>query len=380
MGNCISNTGGFEPPGAAAVKEYTKARDIAVDPVRHQLEKLKAETAELKRRESVPANNLAPPARPRGPKCSVCFKHCTTTPNPWQATQTARLVAEMSDSDSETKIAEVAVDGGPLALRRPTLFGIQLASCKHVFCGACLAQAIYLSLNLTFDPELYGTVLKDQTPAVVGRRPEFPICCPECRGKPGPQPEISDHQALLVLGPGRNMDAWNHQRFLSGLNLIYCPHKGCDEQFDADDVAPAPSGINHAASLVQCPRCRGSLCKACKCIWHDKLTCEQYQALPANERAPEDVAFANLAQQEKWRRCPKCSAMVELKALRLQVSLRWKVRWIAKPHLFLSSHITCVCKHHFCYQCGADFAHTKGKYRCVRGCKVWEEDNLLERR
>jgi hypothetical protein len=62
------------------------------------------------------------------------------------------------------------------------------------------------------------------------------------------------------------------------------------------------------------------------------LTCEAYQALPITERAPEDVAFANLAMQEKWRQCPKvrlilsapagepkfifrkqCSAMVELK-------------------------------------------------------------------
>lgn len=30
-----------------------------------------------------------------------------------------------------------------------------------------------------------------------------------------------------------------------------------------------------------------------------------YQALPITERAPEDVTFANLAKQEKWRRCPK---------------------------------------------------------------------------
>jgi hypothetical protein len=163
--------------------------------------------------------------------------------------------------------------------------------------------------------------------------------------------------ARLVLGE-LNMDEWNHARFLSTLNLIYwyvsylsaaishiyfrSPHRGCDETFDADDVAPAPSGVDHAETLVQvginlttslpfsypciqCPRCRGSLCKACKSVWHDskrniflyfrggspflaELTCEMYQALPENERAPEDVAFANLAKQEKWRRCPKVRA------------------------------------------------------------------------
>ncbi|KAJ7128094.1 hypothetical protein C8R46DRAFT_1145157 [Mycena filopes] len=280
------------------------------------------------------------------------------------------MVAEISDdSDDDDEeedangIAQVRIDGGrPRAPRKQVIHGIQLATCKHFFCGACLAGAIYHSLNIAFDPAAYGTVLEAPAPAAPGRRAEFPISCPTCQVKPGEQAvEISDMTARLVLGEGKNMDEWNHARFLSTLNLIYCPQKGCDEAFDADDVAPAPSGVEHAETLVQCPRCRGSLCKACKCVWHVDLTCEMYQALPMNERAPEDVAFANLAKQEKWRRCPKCSAMVELK--------------------FGCNHITCVCKHHFCYTCGADFEHSNGKYRCKggRGCKVWEEQNLLAR-
>jgi len=224
-----------------------------------------------------------------------------------------------------------------------------------------LAQAIYISLNIAFDPADYGAEVKDARPLTQGKRAEFPVTCPECRGNPAaPPPEISDMTARLVLGEA-NTDEWNHARFLASLNLIYCPHRGCDETFDADDVAPAPSGVSHAPTLVQCPRCRGSLCRACKSIWHENLTCQAYQALPATERDPDDVAFANLARQERWRRCPKCSAMVELK--------------------FGCNHITCVCRHHFCYQCGADFEHTGGKYRCTggSGCKVWEEQNLIDR-
>jgi hypothetical protein len=38
-----------------------------------------------------------------------------------------------------------------------------------------------------------------------------------------------------------------------------------------------------------------------------ELTCEEYQALPVHERAPEDLAFTELAKKEKWRRCPKAS-------------------------------------------------------------------------
>jgi hypothetical protein len=44
-------------------------------------------------------------------------------------------------------------------------------------------------------------------------------------------------------------------------------------------------------------------------------TCDDFQKLPVNERNPEDLLFLEMAQKEKWRRCPKCSAMVELKVI-----------------------------------------------------------------
>ncbi|KAJ7484675.1 hypothetical protein FB451DRAFT_1393200 [Mycena latifolia] len=363
MGNCMSNSGNFEPPGSAAMKRFTDAYDEQTDPVKLALKAAEARAAAAEKRASAEGVATVKP-KPKGPRCSVCFKHCQISINPWQRTKTDLMVAEISDdSDSEAEDANgIAVEGRrPKEPRRQVVHGIQLTSCKHYFCGACLAQAIYHRLNIAFDPTTYGTVLKSPAVATPGRRADFPVSCPTCQVKPGEQPvEISDMTARLVLGDS-NMDEWNHARFLSSLNLIYCPHKGCDETFDADDVAPAPSGVQHAETLVQCPRCRGSLCKACKCVWHDNLTCEMYQALPETERAPEDVAFANLAKQEKWRRCPKCSAMVELK--------------------FGCNHITCVCKHHFCYTCGADFEHKGGKYRCKGGlgCQVWEEQNLLAR-
>ncbi|KAJ7143327.1 hypothetical protein C8R43DRAFT_1130754 [Mycena crocata] len=369
MGNCMSNSGNFEPPGSQAMKEFMKEYDDRTDPVKLALKAAEARVLAAEKRASADAGAPAVKAKPKGPKCSVCFKHCQISVNPWQRTKSDRMVAEISDvSDSdddedENSIAEIPV-AGPRPKRAPrkqVIHGIQLASCKHYFCGPCLAQAIYHSLNIAFDPTTYGTVLKSPPTATPGKRAVFPISCPTCQVKPGENPvEISDMTARLCLGES-NMDEWAHARFLSSLNLIYCPHRGCDETFDADDVAPAPSGVEHAKSLVQCPRCRCSLCKSCKSIWHENLTCAMYQALPMTERAPEDVAFANLAKQEKWRRCPKCSAMVELK--------------------FGCNHITCVCKHHFCYTCGADFEHKGGKYRCKGGlgCKVWEEQNLLVR-
>ncbi|GAA5891688.1 hypothetical protein JCM5296_005512 [Sporobolomyces johnsonii] len=37
-----------------------------------------------------------------------------------------------------------------------------------------------------------------------------------------------------------------------------------------------------------------------------------FDALPAGERDPEDIALYELARQQKWSRCPGCRAMIEL--------------------------------------------------------------------
>ena len=130
----------------------------------------------------------------------------------------------------------------------------------------------------------------------------------------------------------------------------FSPRKGCNEPFDANDVAPALEGTTHAKSLVQVsslathsyilrhshrstsvPQMPEHTLQglqvglARQYVWFHgillnralivnylniipELTCEEYQALPLNERAPEDLAFTELAKKEKWRRCPKvCS-------------------------------------------------------------------------
>jgi len=300
-----------------ALEEYTNPDKIALK--------------EAKRR-----TRDAQKVEPRGPVCSICFSRCRISPNPWQCTKIGRM-ENLDDSDDEAKP------------RKPVTHGIRLASCKHYFCGTCLAQAIYLRLNLVFDRAAYGTVLDAPVIAVPGRHAEFPIYCPTCSIKSGEQRvPISDVIAQQVLGEP-NIEEWNHAKLLSTLNLMQCPHQGCEEKFPPDD------GVK---TLMQCPRCGGSLCKTCKSVWHENMTCERYQALPASERAPEDAAFMNLAKQEKWRRCPNCSAMVELK--------------------YGCMHITCFCNHHFCYTCGAPFEYQNGRYRCTGGenCKVWEEQKL----
>jgi hypothetical protein len=346
MGNCVgfmSNTGEFEPPGSRAVKDFVREYDKNNDPrwLAVVAAEQRAERAEKAIAEALPA------PKPRGPKCMICKSYVTVTVNPWQQTRSDLVATQLAD-DSDTEDAQMRK--GKSILKSPR-HGIELTPCRHVFCGACLAESIYRNLNVPFDPTTYGTKLKPATP---GQRVQFPMGCPTCQVRPGERMvEISDMTAVLVLGPN-NMDEWRHARFFSALEIMYCPNESCGEAFDANDLAPEFSSTSYEDGMVQCPRFNRMLCRYCKVVWHTNLTCDQFQELPENERAPEDLAFTELAQKERWRRCPKCRAMVERRVG--------------------CNHITCACKHHFCYTCGADFEYLNGRYRCTggKGCKVWD--------
>ncbi|OTA99902.1 hypothetical protein M426DRAFT_32148, partial [Hypoxylon sp. CI-4A] len=90
-----------------------------------------------------------------------------------------------------------------------------------------------------------------------------------------------------------------------------------------------------------CPRCWCHTCLKCKAIRH------------ADECKNDDgvEALNKLAEEKKWRRCDKCQTMIELRSG--------------------CFHMTCVCRHEFCYKCGAAWRSC--------GCENWEEANLIER-
>ncbi|KAJ7641848.1 hypothetical protein FB45DRAFT_1022573 [Roridomyces roridus] len=172
----------------------------------------------------------------------------------------------------------------------PGRYGISLDPCNHVFCGACLAESIYHSLNMAFDLTTYGAKLPVYAPDHLHGfgKPEFPIMCPTClfkrRQTMRPPTQITDTMARLVLG-APNMDEWNHGRLLQTLNLVHCPRKGCNESFDLDDAIPA--GPQHPKQRVHCPRCRQSICKACKSGWHETpVDCVRYNQAQGPRPAP----------------------------------------------------------------------------------------------
>ena len=109
------------------------------------------------------------------------------------------------------------------------------------------------------------------------------------------------------------------------------------------------------------------------------LTCLEYQLLPIDLRAPEDVALAVLAKKERWRRCPKvcfvlfsrrvysdslfdrqCGVMVELQVNSLSFFPdTWLFLTAFINSVRLQVSVSCVYRGTFAhtYVCSLTFSH-----------------------
>ncbi|KAG9290368.1 hypothetical protein G9A89_007099 [Geosiphon pyriformis] len=207
-------------------------------------------------------------------------------------------------------------------------FGVIL-SCSHGFCLTCMGNF----LNSRLGEQVV----------------EFPIRCPlnlNCTA------EISERIAEKALGKN-GMILWNGKFAESTMkNKVYCANKKCSIAIDWD----APLGQQNTP--IDCPLCRVTFCPSCHVTWHSGLTCQQFQALPPEERSPEDRIVLQMAENEKWRRCPSCRTIVEL--------------------FTGCNHITCRCKTEFCYKCGNVW--DKKAESCSQKCDLWDEQMLLEER
>ncbi|KAJ7770461.1 hypothetical protein B0H16DRAFT_1515548 [Mycena metata] len=216
-------------------------------------------------------------------------------------------------------------------------FGLRLpCPQQHAYCVGCLISYVESKL----DPEGKG----GNSGVVV-----FPIRCPEC-----PITEfidgIPDEIAARVLGPEK-MVLWDHQKLLNSIPHMYCPNPKCSAIVQTPEDSTDPQAV--------CPSCQLLMCVACRVAWHSDVSCEEYQALPPDERSPEDRLLFELAKAKHWRRCPNCSSLVEL--------------------VSGCNHMTCRCGTHFCYRCSS-LSNTKGQCQRDPPCELWDEEMLLEER
>ncbi|RDL38602.1 uncharacterized protein BP5553_02942 [Venustampulla echinocandica] len=99
-------------------------------------------------------------------------------------------------------------------------------------------------------------------------------------------------------------------------NRIYCAHPNCGTWI-------SPEGIKRESNRAKCPKCSRKTCTSCRGISHTGTECPHDPAL---------IATINLADQEGWKRCYSCHALVE--------------------HTQGCRHMTCRCNAQFCYICG----------------------------
>ncbi|KAH8928426.1 hypothetical protein BT69DRAFT_1212834, partial [Atractiella rhizophila] len=116
-------------------------------------------------------------------------------------------------------------------------------------------------------------------------------------------------------------------------NRLYCPDPRCSRFLG--------SASEHKERRA-CAICGQNVCAHCKSKWHPFSRC-------STDESEEE--FLKVASDEKWQRCHRCKRMVELHTG--------------------CYHMTCFCKHEFCYVCGEQWKTCQ--------CPQWDETRLLER-
>ncbi|GAA5850223.1 hypothetical protein JCM5353_007778 [Sporobolomyces roseus] len=216
------------------------------------------------------------------PTCSICFEPVRTSYDPYSAS----LKAGSSDN---------------------IIYGMYVGPREdsHIACIDCFGAYV-------------GNKLED------GTGKAFPMRCVESRCPY----ELTDDDARHGLGEA-NLEAWHYRKLVDSQPTLFCPNRSCSARIVRDDEMD-----NNPQA--ECPSCHIMMCVDCQTPWHtseprtsfksDKLdfeadfllpselgyTCDQYQALPSDERDPEDIALFDFAREKGYSRCPGCKMVLEL--------------------------------------------------------------------
>ncbi|XP_048333786.2 E3 ubiquitin-protein ligase RSL1 [Ziziphus jujuba] len=146
---------------------------------------------------------------------------------------------------------------------------------------------------------------------------------------------VLELEACSSFLPKEVIEKWNEalcEYSILGSNKFYCPFKDCSATLidDGDE--------GEVIRQSECPICHRLFCARCYVPWHSGVDCEEFQRMNEDERGREDLMVKELAEEKKWKRCPRCKYYVE------------------KTEGCL--HITCRCSFQFCYGCGLEWNQT----------------------
>jgi hypothetical protein len=155
-----------------------------------------------------------------------------------------------------------------------------------------------------------------------------PITCPH-RGCD----EALDQAVIQTLATVPHFKTYERLQLQHGLESIaefrWCAHAGCGNGWLVDEGDLYP--------LLRCRACNERTCYQHRVLWHEGLTCDQYEA---QMRVDGEHASENWILQFT-KPCPKCARNIEKNDG--------------------CDHMTCsLCSHEFCWHCFAPYQGAEG--------------------
>src|SRR5258706_3873102 len=179
------------------------------------------------------------------------------------------------------------------------------APCAHSYDFLCLSG---LGQQAAIDEALYP-----------------PRCCKS------PIPPDAFRQ-LIPTGIWENFEQKSIEYNTPAKDRRYCSHPMCS-------VFLGP--VQTLEREMACPSCHILICTTCPQPAHPwDSSC--------NQEEDDSAAMIDHLQENKWQRCPRCRAIVEL--------------------TFGCNHVTCRCGSEVCYECAARWKSC--------GCEVWNQQKL----
>jgi len=204
----------------------------------------------------------------------------------------ASLSTTCESTESLCVVCHDRMDGNKLRISLPT-------ACKHTYCDNCFKEWL---VSASQDNSL------------------LPFRC--CRQSLPPE--------FVTFWVKRLLNGKHASMLLSSMeevycvNKMYCPVETCSAFIDLDKVA----NTLDITLNFQCIKCAVSICFDCKSLKHElTLSCEENQL--KIKTSFDETSLRALGYQK----CTKCNRFVELS--------------------FGCNHMTCLCRHEFCYECGS---------------------------
>ncbi|KAL1188997.1 E3 ubiquitin-protein ligase RSL1 [Cardamine amara subsp. amara] len=221
---------------------------------------------------------------------------------------TKSLEKGQSSSSRRSFECEICVE------RKPKIESFRIDGCSHSYCNDCVSKYIAAKLQ--------DNILSIKCPASA------------CTG------QLEPYQCRQIL-PGEVFDRWGDalcEAVVMRSKRFYCPYKDCSALVFLEES-------EEKITESECPHCYRMVCVQCGTKWHHEITCEEFQKLAENERERDDILLKNMAESNKWRRCPSCKFYIEK----------------SEGCLYMK----CRCGLAFCYKCGTPSRdHTHYCYNC----------------